>query len=146
MRSLLALVIPVAMLLAASPAHAASSVTLELHLGDASVPAYATCAVSVTTPTDGAAVLNAAVASGCLKGWSYESFPGLGRYVTCIDDGHANLCQDPAGGLATAWLYDINGVQANGGVDDGRDAPVGAGDVVQFVYTNWIPSCGVACL
>ncbi|MHB8587166.1 MAG: hypothetical protein ACYDDF_15170 [Thermoplasmatota archaeon] len=141
MRSII--VLALLALLAIPPVHATpSTVTLVIQLGSTAAPADVSCAVSVDTPTTGAAVLDAAVASGCLRSWSNVTYPGLGREVTCIDEGHANICQESAVLEGTAWWFYINGQVANSGVDntDGA-ATINAGDTVGFVYQDWY-GCG----
>lgn len=111
--------------------------TLQLALGSAHAPAYKTCPVALTFPTNGAAVLDAATASGCISGWDSVDYGTPGhpnRFVTCID----GLCQQEG----TAWWYYVDGQQAKDGVDNANGgATVNAGDTVLFPYADWFTPC-----
>lgn len=106
------------------------SVTLQVTLGHHALPAAKECALAIPTPTDGAAVLEAAIAAGCISSYETASFPGFGRYVTCID----GLCEQ----TGTFWGYYVNEAFSDGGIDDTNGAAtIHAGDVVEFVYSDW---------
>lgn len=115
-------------------AHDPQPVTLQVTLGNHLLPPRVECAVALDVPATAAEVLDAAVATGCLESWEAEETPGLGRYVTCIDDTCAPL--------GTYWAFYLNEAQAQGGVDNTNGkAAAGAGDVVEFVLSDWFTPC-----
>lgn len=132
----IALITTLLLALAASPTIAGSAsttVTLEISLADPSAPSVKTCDVAIATPTTGAAVLDAAVAQGCISSWEAQEYPGYGRYVTCID----GVCAV----LGTYWGYLINDETACGGVDNTpyqACAELQNGDRIEFSYQQWL--------
>lgn len=118
----LALLAPLALV----PHASASSITVTLDV-DVFDSQYKECQVSVPAGSDAGDVLDAAVAQGCILLWTYDTYPGFGRYVTCIDA----IC----GAVATFWAFYTNG----GFSDLGIDAyPVQHGDVLRFNYEQWV--------
>lgn len=112
------------------------TVTFQVSLGSHLAPPSVECELAVPTPTTGAAVLDSAVATGCIDSWQSASFPGFGRYVTCIND----LCEQ----TGTFWGYYINEQPSSCGIDHVGSSPgepceplVQASDVVEFAYTDW---------
>lgn len=94
-------------------------------------PGVAGCALAVTDQggdgsVDGGDVLDAATSAGCITGWDSQTFTGLGRFVTMIDD-----VEQQADGLATWWHMHVNGNDATAGIDD---LSLGDGDRLEFVY------------
>jgi hypothetical protein len=143
------------LLLAAAPATASGSVTVTVAV-DASLtfpynePAFtrALCFVTVPAGSHGGDVLDAAVASGCLGGWSFLTDATFGRLVhgitqagsTTSTDGRNEyrarfLCgaTSTLGGslLFAAWGFGLNGAAAPTGIDG---YTVSAGDALQFAY------------
>ena len=96
--------------------------------------AAAACPVTVSEGADGASVLNAAVASGCIASYALESFAGLGNFVNCIDA----VCSGPDPKKAGCWFWGMleNGLLTDYGVDGFRAAE---GDVLSFAYVPWGP-------
>jgi hypothetical protein len=86
------------------------------------------CTVTVPADADGIAVLDAAVASGCIGSYHAQQFPGLGHFVDAIDgvtDGEDDV------GLCEFWSYSENGVPAlDHGVDGFRASD---GSSIEFV-------------
>lgn len=124
---LAALLVPV---LLAPASHAGSTVTVAFHvtLGNHLLPSTTTCAVTVPASSTVAAVLDQAQADGCIGSWTYDTFPGFGRYVTCIDD----LCQLPAGNF---WALYTDEHLADLGIDS---YVVSNGEDIEFVYADWV--------
>lgn len=118
----------------APPAHAAG-VTLEVSAANHAA-VVKSCPVTVSDGANGIAVLNAAKASGCISGYTTRTFPGIGRYVACID----GICQATDGvapetdGFATYWEMRENGSFTSYGID-GFTAD--AGDRLTLTYTNF---------
>ena len=114
-RSSAVVVLVAACLLApGSTAHAAVPVRFEVSIGahHPTGPLYAACDLSVPEGTRGVAVLDAAVASGCIASYELAEFPGFGRYVSCID----GICQI-ANGLVTFWALFYDDAFATEGID-----------------------------
>lgn len=72
-------------------------------------------------------VLDQAREDGCILEWSYDTFPGFGRYVTSID----NL----AGQLPTYWAFYVDGAYSGTGIDD---TGVAEGSTYKFTYEQWV--------
>ena len=119
--------IPLALLpLLFAPAHAgAGDATVHLDLNVFHLD-YKDCNVTVPVGSDGAAVLDAAVASGCISSWSGTTYD-FGTFVDCID----GICSAPP----TYWAMSLNGVSTDYGISD-----YGAtnGDVLGFDYVQWV--------
>lgn len=108
----------------AAAGSAAVTVTLDVDLAGED---YKTCAVSVPSGATAGDVLDAAVADGCLVLWTYETYPGFGRYVTCIDA----FC----GAVATYWAFYTDGRYSDLGIDSVR---VYGGETLRFNYEQWV--------
>lgn len=95
------------------------------------------CPVSVPAGADGAALLDAAVASGCILSWSAVEY-SFGSFVTCINDvcSHdAGEYAAPAAGLeGTFWALSENLHLTSYGIDGVR---ADEGDVVGFTYEDY---------
>lgn len=118
------------LMIAATVPLAASSgaiVFLDVTLGNHQAPSHKHCAVTVPAGATAAAVLDQAQADGCIDSWSYDSFEGFGRFVTCID----GLCQLPAG---TFWAFYVDEQISDLGIDSHHAA---AGQTIEFVYADW---------
>lgn len=117
--------------LAAAPARADTvRVTLVVSFAEpASTVVWDTCPVDVAEGADGVEVLDAADQSGCIDSYEAREFPGLGRYIACIN----GVCDTPA----TYWRMTENGKMTDYGVDAFE---ANAGDQLGFSYTTWL-SC-----
>ncbi|HET6404253.1 MAG TPA: DUF4430 domain-containing protein [Candidatus Thermoplasmatota archaeon] len=113
--------------LPAAGADAPVTVTLQVAGGHPAAPGWRDCDVSVPASANVGAVLDAAVASGCILEWSYESSSGWGRYITSID--HV------AALLPTYWAFYIDGEYASTGIDS---TTVSEGATYRFVYEQWL--------
>lgn len=102
------------------------TVTLQIDLGHPALPSYKECDVTVPAGSNVGAVLDQAEEDGCISGWESASFPGFGRYVTCVD----GLCEE----VVTYWAFYVNGAYASAGIDD---TPVAAGSTYTFAYEQW---------
>lgn len=89
-------------------------------------PALASCDVDVPAGADGAAVLDAAVANGCILEWTAGSYPGLGRYVTSID----HVSEE----LGTYWSFVVDGEYASYGIDLYHAEQ---GSTIRFAYDQY---------
>lgn len=119
----------IALLLAAVPAHGQGGVTITLDV-DALGLDHKTCDVVVLAGSDAAAVLDAAVESGCLLSWSGTQY-SFGRFVDCIDE----VCGNGAAIFAgTYWSLSVNGEEASYGVDGYQAVH---GDVIGFDYQTY---------
>lgn len=122
------------MLFASVPARAAN-VTVNLKLGAVGyeVPVKHCLSLSVPAGAGGAAVLNAAVAARCIDSYKTQSFGGS-TFVTCVDPGPAEICQQ-GDGLVSFWAYYKNGYTQTASIDRFNAA---AGDELGLVYTNFL--------
>jgi hypothetical protein len=136
------LTLAAALLALASTLPAASAtdvtVTLDVTYGYHLAPSATTCAVQVPDGASVAAVLDAAVAAGCIQSWAavdYGTPEHPDRFVQCIET-LANVCgQDPGLGLeGTFWAFYFDGALADKGVDA---TFVHAGDDAQLTYGDW---------
>ena len=115
-------------LAAAAPAHAAN-VTVTLSVSAARYARTgAACTLSVPAGANGIAVLDAAVAQGCLVSYDTVTYPGFGTFVTCLDQVCGNAT---AGSVGTYWNMYENGVSTGYGVDAFSAA---SGDDLGFAY------------
>lgn len=120
----IALLIAPLLLLSTVPAAGTATVHFSatlLHTGT-----LADCDVSVPNGANGAAVLDAAVAQGCILSWSGTSYD-FGTFVDCIN----YVCS----AVATFWeMSDAQGPTAYG-IDlySAQD-----GGVLAFDYTQWV--------
>ncbi len=112
--------------LMSAPATATESATVTLDV-DLNGTDYKVCHVAVAPGANGGAVLDAAVASGCLLEWNHDSFDGFGRYVTSIDY--------IASAFATYWALYEDGQYANVGIDGMSFAD---GDTLRLNYEQWV--------
>lgn len=101
--------------------------TLFVNAGHPAAPGWRDCAVSVPAGANVGALLDAAVAQGCLLSWGADSYPGYGRYVTCIDE----VC----GQLPTYWAFYVDGAYSGTGIDDTAVSP---GSTYEFTYEQWV--------
>lgn len=115
----------------AVPVHAADvTVTFGVSAGRYA-PTGAACALSVPAGSDGVAVLDAAVARGCLVSYDTVTYPGFGTFVTCLNEVCGN---DTTAGVGTYWnMYD-NAVSTPYGVDGFTADP---GDELVFTYRTY---------
>jgi hypothetical protein len=133
---------PLALLMLSLPAHAAAPtlvppgdvlVLLKISAGSYVAPGEV-CPVVVPAGANGGDVLDAAQRAGCITSWSHQTYPGLGRFVTCID----GLCQNPdvggAGVDGTFWEFSVNQFQSDVGIDGYRASNL---DVVGFDYAEY---------
>lgn len=102
------------------------TVTLQIDLVHRATPSYKECDVTLPAGSTVGALLDQAAADGCISSWESSSFPGFGRYVTCLD----GLCEQ----IVTYWAFYVNGHYASAGIDD---TPVTAGSTYTFVYEQW---------
>ncbi len=140
LRSVVACVALAASLAAGPPAQATSSTvvfsaafgpSVATHTADS--PAAA-CEVTVAGGADGAAVLDAAMASGCIDSYTVNSFD-FGTFLHCID----GVCgdADPLGAGCWYWAMHLNGMPTEYGLDGYRAAD---GDVLSFVFLPYGPA------
>lgn len=94
----------------------------------------AACEVTVADGADGGAVLDAAVASGCISSYAVKSFD-FGSLLHCID----RVCgdADPLRAACWYWSMHLNGVPTDYGIDGYRAAN---GDVLSFVFIPYGPA------
>lgn len=121
---LVASLIPLFTLLAlALPIQASGGVHVTVAIGDHYhlLPASKTCPVVVPAGASAGDALDAAVATGCLTGWTYDSYEGFGRYVVSIE----GRAQDGT----YFWIFSENGATASYGIDS---ASAAEGDVFEF--------------
>lgn len=102
------------------------TVRLLVNAGAPPLPAWRDCDVHVPAGADGGALLDQAVADGCILEWSAAEFPGFGRYVSSID--HVTEA------LATFWALRVDGTLTDYGIDLYQATQ---GHVVQFTYEEW---------
>lgn len=129
-RLLLKTILFCALLLAAPAAHAATddvTVRLQVNAGHPALPGWRDCMVTVPAGSNVGDVLDQAEEDGCITQWSYDTFPGFGRYVTSID--HV------PGAIATYWAFYVGGFYANEGIDD---TIVAEGSTYKFTYEQWV--------
>lgn len=129
MRTLLALS---ALALLSAPLAAGDAIVLvrlDLTLGHHALPALKSCTVGVVAGSDGGAVLDAATASGCISGWSHDTYGGGKRFVTCVD----GLCQQPG----TFWAFYVDEALPCGGACGIDDVQMLGGEAVEFAYVDW---------
>lgn len=119
-----------AVAVSAVPAHASDVVVTFGVSAGTYAPTGAACPLTVPLGANGIAVLNAAVANGCITSYQAQSFD-FGTFVSCIDE----VCgQTVAGTAGTYWNMYENGVSTFYGVD-GFSAD--NGDELSFAYTAW---------
>lgn len=124
-----------ALVLAAAPAgadHGSVTVTLDVSAGEpaATVP-WARCALTVDHGDDGVAVLDAAVAAGCIDSYETSEDPNWGTFLECIDQ----ICGAPAEAMRiTYWRMSVDGQMTSYGIDGYEAAD---GDVLGFSYSTW---------
>lgn len=120
----IALLIAPLLLLTAVPA--AGTATVHFSATLLQTGTLAECGVSVPSGANGAAVLDAAVAQGCILSWSGTTYP-FGTFVDCINF----VCS------ATATFWEM--FDANGSTDYGIDLySAQDGGVLSFDYTQWV--------
>lgn len=88
---------------------------------------YKECAVTVPGGSNVGDLLDAAVAQGCIDSWTYDEFPGFGRFVTSIDG-------IPAA-VVTYWAFYVDGAYAQNGIDT---TTVEDGHTYTFNYEQWV--------
>lgn len=112
-----------------TPAHA-SNVNVKFGVSAGYwAPTGAACTVSVPAGANGLAVLDAAVADGCILSYDTQSFGGQ-PYVSCINE----ICQI-ADGLVSFWaMFENSPIPAEYGAGDFR---ADEGDELVFAYTNF---------
>lgn len=112
--------------------------TVRADLGPSEVPdatpGTGECHVDVPEGADGGAVLDAAVADGCIEGWDYDEFGG-DRFVTSIDHLRAPglSCLAFSVGVCDWWELSVNGQTASFGIDDYSAED---GDENRWLYRN----------
>lgn len=111
------------------------NVTLELRETHMLLPETLSCPVQVEAGADAGAVLDAATASGCIRGWDSQSDPQYGRYVTSINGKSESL--------GFYWAYFENGQAATSGIDF---ASADEGDVFGFAYADYATGIAVGML
>lgn len=126
LRSMLLAATLLALLPVAATAQGDATVTAILDV-DLLGAQYKDCAVTVAAGATVAQLLDAAVAQGCIDEWSYEEFPGFGRYVTSIDG-------IPAA-VVTYWALYVDGGYADCGIDC---TLVTDGSTYTFNYEQWV--------
>lgn len=117
------------LLLPTIPAVAAAddvTVTLQVNAGNALLPGWRDCDVTVPAGSNIGAVLDQAVVDGCILEWSSSSHPGFGRYVTSIDHVGEQL--------PTYWAFRVDGAYSNTGIDD---TLAEGGSTYKFTYEQW---------
>lgn len=130
MKTLALATIPIVLVLALSPAQATSlvPVTFSLSAGSHLLPDLKTCDLLVPAGADGGDVLDAAVATGCISGWTYDHF-GTARFVTSID----GIAQQ----TGTFWALYVDEALPGGGTQGIDDIAVVGGENVEFSYVDW---------
>lgn len=122
----------------ALPATAAGTVAVTLDVGYVNhlLPSPTSCTVLVADGATVAETLDAAVAQGCISGWTAVDYgtPGSpNRFVACIET-LVELCGQDAVVEGAFWGFYMDGVGAAVGVDG---AHVHAGTHVQFTYEDY---------
>ncbi|HLG01591.1 MAG TPA: hypothetical protein VI916_14070 [Acidimicrobiia bacterium] len=144
MRKFILWVVPLVSIAAVAWPAQAVDVTVHLDVDVVTAAPLADCDVSVPSGSSGLAVLDAAVANGCIESYETQTF-GFGKLVTCIND----LCQTPDETLnAVNWTVFVDGHVAGEGVSDLRFPADGT--TLGFSYGPWAiyGTCfilGVAC-
>lgn len=92
------------------------------------------CHLSLPEGSNGIAVLDAAVSSGCISSYVLTTF-GNGHYVSCIN----SRCE----ATGFYWGMYVNGIITCYGIDDFR---TGQGKELAFSYENWATAFGAVCL
>lgn len=133
-------VVLVAVVVAALGAPSAQAANVTVRLGVSAgtyAPTGELCALSIPADANGVAVLDAAVAAGCIT--SYETTTSsFGTYLSCLND----VCGDTTSGLyLTYWSMYENGAYTDYGVDGFRAAD---GDELTFAYKEGVS--WVACM
>lgn len=111
----------------AAPAHATGGVTVRFDATILDAAPLAGCDVTVAAGSNVGDVLDQAVADGCISSWESKSFPGFGRYVTCIE----SVCEQ----VPTYWAFYVDGAYATEGIDS---TIVAEGASYSFDYTQWV--------
>lgn len=119
-------------LVSLSSAQATHPVTVTLAVSTQAYPVkIKDCPVTVTHGADGIAVLEAAKTRGCIASYSTTSYPGVGTFVTCIDQ----VCGDgPSNQYLRYWAMRENCAYTSYGVDAFRSD---AGDELSFTFEAW---------
>jgi hypothetical protein len=110
--------------------------TLAVEYGYHLLPAPVTCSLAVHAGGNVADLLDAAVASGCVKSWSAVDYGTPGhpnRFVDCLD-ALADLCARDAVLDGTFWAFYVNGALASTGIDQ---TLLHAGDKVELAYGDY---------
>lgn len=127
------------LILTIAPVSATSSVDVVLKVGAGTyLGPGLVCLVSVPEGSDAGEVLDAAVGSGCIESWDYETFPDYGRFVTCINE----ICGQNAGEMheavedvdGTYWEFSVGLHTASHGIDGYEASP---NEVVGFTFQDW---------
>ncbi|MHB8512649.1 MAG: hypothetical protein ACYDCC_10770 [Actinomycetota bacterium] len=117
------------------PAHAfaGAAVTLTFSVGEPATTAavFATCHVSVPAGSNGIAMLNAAVSTGCINSYDTLKDPTYGDFLLAVD--HIRGAHEASD--VTYWRTTVNGAGATVGIDGYHAA---LGDVYGFSYTTWL--------
>lgn len=123
-----------------SPAQAVPPVTVNFGISaGAYAPTGVACPVSVAAGANGLAVLDAAVAKGCIRSYKAETY-SFGAFVSCINE----VCGAPPAALyLTYWEMSENGkCTEDYGVSGFR---ADDGDELTFAYTTWAKFLAVGC-
>lgn len=129
--ALFVLTVSIAFAVAARPA-AAGTTTVHLDVDLATAVPLADCDVVVPVGANGIAVLDQAVADGCIDSYDTVTFAGFGEKVTCIDD----VCETPEETLnALTWIVYTDGEQSDLGVSS-MSFPT-HGSTLGFSYEAW---------
>lgn len=119
-----------ALALALAPLDATASglvpVTFSLSAGSHVLPDVKTCEVLVPAGADGADVLDAAAAQGCISGW-VAGFGGA--YASCID----GVCEQ----TGTFWAFYVDEALPCGGSCGILDVAFVGGENAEFSYVDW---------
>lgn len=131
----LALVLLVVCITTVAPARPASASTATVHLDvdAATAVPLADCDVTVPVDANGIAVLDQALADGCIDSYESVTFAGIGEKVICIND----ICETPAETLnALTWIIYVDGSPSDLGVSDLRFPQHGS--TLEFSYEPWV--------
>ncbi len=131
LRPILSLAAAAALAVVPAPAHAVNvTVGFGISVGT-HLPTGQFCPVDVPAGANGLAVMDAAVAAGCIESYETEVYP-FGAYVRCIN----RVCAAPPEALfLTYWHMYENGVSTSYGVSD---FVASSGDQLVFAYTTWL--------
>jgi len=128
MRRMILFLLPLAVWSVGALPAQASTTAVDFSVDLAGAAPIADCTVTVSTGANGLAVLDAAVADGCIDSYDTATFPGFGEYVTCIND----ICE----AVVTFWALYVDDEFATKGVSS-LSFP-SDGSAMGLSYEQWV--------